>query len=125
MSKRKKQNTKTQSKPKPKAMSFATAVGPEDLAAGDYITITRTTHEYVTGECDWKGKVEPSRVTMMNGFAGWPYKVVAVAMPFAIVVDADGDHMPIDTRRHQLARVATAYGRATFKSVSKGKKKSK
>ncbi len=94
------------------------SIGPEDIKAGDYVTIAHTTYELVPDECgSFQRELEPRRITIMSWEAGKPLKVVDVCLPFVLAKDPKGTHVTIDLRRHQLARLDDAFGKKAYKAI--------
>lgn len=93
-------------------------IGPEDVRIGDYVAITHTTYEFIADPCTGitQPEVKPARVTMIPWNAGRPMKVVAVCLPFVLVLDTSRTTETLDLRRHRIARLGRAYGRKAFKA---------
>ena len=93
-------------------------IGPEDVRIGDYLTVTHTTYEFIADPCAGitQDEVKPARVTVIPWDAGRPVKVVAVCLPFVLVVDASRNTDTLDLRRHRIAKLGKDYGRKAFKS---------
>ncbi|MCG8511391.1 MAG: hypothetical protein MI741_19425 [Rhodospirillales bacterium] len=92
-------------------------VAPEDVAVGDHVVVTETTFQFI-GPCEaWSASrdVEPYRVRIMPFDAGWPYRVIAVCVPFVMVEDIDGDISHLDLRRQNVAKVPPSYTKAVIK----------
>lgn len=92
-------------------------LSPDDVAIGDYITITHMTYELIPPPCgdSWNKTIEPSRVTILHHDAGRPLKVIEVCIPFILTRDANGQHEPVDLRRCRIARLSQKYGKRLFK----------
>lgn len=103
-------------------------IGPEDVAAGDFVTVSHETLEVVPwgeiGGCDGGG-VKAVRVEVLSERAGRALKVVAVCRPWVLVEEAWGECCALDLRSVRLARLSGAYGKAAFKLMGgkKGKRK--
>lgn len=95
----------------------AKVVAPEDIQPGDYLVVLHTTYELTPMLIGCESFSAPPRaapVTLMS----WdtePKKVLGVCLPIVLIVEPDGDKATLDTRRHQLARVAPHFGRAAFR----------
>jgi len=96
-------------------------VAPEDLKAGQYVAVSAMLCQYVPNDRDLKpGQVlDAARVRAIPHDAGQPLRVEAVALPFVLVVDRDGDVRTLDTRRHQIVRLPKAFGAAAQKKPAK------
>lgn len=90
-------------------------IAPEDVAVGDVVVITHRT-DLVVPHCDAytaRAEIEPIRVRVMPDCAGWPYRVLAVCLPFLLVEEPEHDGVyNLDTRRLELARVSPGYYQA-------------
>jgi hypothetical protein len=90
-------------------------IGPEDVEPGQFVTIAETTVQVLPeGPGMGTGRIEPQSVTILPGCAGMAFEVIAVCYPFVLVRDRDGDRYGLDLRRHRLARLSKAYGKAAF-----------
>ncbi|MEL7238399.1 MAG: hypothetical protein AAGK78_06015, partial [Planctomycetota bacterium] len=103
-------------------------IGPEDVAAGQYVTVVETDHQATwIGDAPSGGgeQVWQEHYTARSCAAGWPYKVVTVSLPYVFAKDTDGEPVVMDLRRHRLARLSDAYGKAAFAATKKLRKKKK
>lgn len=103
-------------------------IAGEDVARGDYITITRVRYELVPCFCEVDTTHDAMRINVTPDIAGLPLKVKGVCLPFVLVKSPRGRHATLDLRRHTVARLARDYGRAAFrrlKADAKAKRKRK
>lgn len=102
---------------------------PEDIQAGDYITITHTRYQLVPGnlDADVCGKeVEPISIVAMPCDAGEPKKVISVCLPFVMTrCMSYGIREVVDTRRHVIVKVDKAYAKSALRDEDKPKSKRK
>lgn len=93
-------------------------VAPEDIHAGDYLTITHRSYQLLP-DCleNWGGSdtVKMLRVDVIPCDSGEPMRALAVCLPFITAVSPDGLASTIDLRRERVSRLAKAYGRHAFK----------
>jgi hypothetical protein len=95
------------------------ALAPEDIDAGDYVSVLHIVHEYldVFSDCLF-GPPRPFRVHWLpQEFRA--LKVVAVCLPFVLVEDAKGATQTLDVRRHKLARLDEEFARKAMKRERK------
>ena len=124
-------NTKTNKRRKAKSKTKTAAVGtpsrligPEDVAPGLYVTVSRETREAVwIDDCPSTGEPTLRRET----YDVWPWysevlKVHAVSLPFVIATTAGGEVETVDLRRQRLARVAKKVGKIAFALTKKANK---
>ncbi len=101
-------------------VALAKAVAPEDLSAGQYVSILRVTYEvpsFLWGGCESFGDpTELVRLAMIPDEAVEPLKVKAVCLPFVLVRNASGQVQTLDVRRCHLARLDDHYARAAWKA---------
>lgn len=92
-------------------------IGPEDVREGQYITVTHTMYEFLSDRCapEYDQEVTATRVTLINGDAGQPLKVVAVCLPFVLTRNTAGLLCSLDLRQHHIAKLTKGYGRKAFK----------
>ena len=106
--------------------SMSRSLPPEDIVAGQYVTVMHVVGEYLPWDCDadaaWRG-VRPVRTLWLPDAGGMPMMVVEVCLPFVLVQRANGKHRTLDVRRHKLARVSERYGDEVFKRIRQDKKK--
>ena len=99
---------------------------PEDLKAGDYISIARVTCELLPACFDEpftpQRDLEPLRFSFMPDNAGKPLKIKQLCLPFVLVKQANGRHETLDLRRHHVLKLDTAYGKKAFKRLRKDRK---
>ena len=95
------------------------SVGPEDLSAGDYITVTLATCELIPldGDGGWRQELEPVRIDLMPHDAGRPLKVLEACLSFVLVKTPAGAVGALDLRRHRIMRLTNAYGRRAFREL--------
>lgn len=95
--------------------TISQALAPEDIRAGDYVSILHVLGEFLPLfiEQPWQ-PVEPIRV-MLFPCSVQPMKVVEVCLPFVLVRKVNGKHETLDVRQHRLARVSKDFGRKAFK----------
>ena len=103
---------------------MAKSLAPEDVRAGDYVTVLHVVHELPSMMwCNDMSLIERDEIVRMqfmpdNG--GEPLKVKSVCLPFVLVKYASGKKGPLDVRRCRLAKLDRAYAEAVL-----GKRKSK
>ena len=100
-------------------MQLSRVLAPEDIRAGQYISVLHVIYEFLPSGCfddaAWR-PLEPLRVRCLPE-AVTPMRVVAVCLPYVLVRSARGRHGTIDVRRFVLSRVPKRYGRQVFKRL--------
>ena len=97
-------------------------IGPEDVRAGQYVTIAETTWQFacIPDACDsFAGEARIVHVSGWPEASGWPLKILKVCLPYAFAETASGAHVTLDVRRHRLSRLHKSYGRAVFEACRK------
>jgi hypothetical protein len=98
-------------------------IGPEDVRAGQYVTIAEKTWQIlcIPDDACAAATAEP-RIGHVSGWpdeAGWPLRVVKVCLPYVFAETAAGGHVAVDLRCHRLSRLSKSYGRAVFEATRK------
>jgi hypothetical protein len=101
--------------------AISRALGPEDIARGDYIAALTITIEYLDLYRDCRSAApEVCRATFIPP-AFRPYKVLGVCLPFVLVEDAAGTTSTLDTRLTALARLDEDFARKAMKKARRDK----
>jgi hypothetical protein len=101
----------------------ARTLAPDDLRAGDFVSILEETIEYPSfwWSCDpqlWPPS-QPVRMSCRTDDCGVPLKVKAVCLPFVFVKKPCGKHRTLDIRQQRLVRLSAKYAGAVWKILSK------
>jgi len=101
----------------------ARTLAPDDLRAGDFVSILEETVEYPSfwWSCDpqlWPPS-QPVRMSCHTDDCGVPLKVKAVCLPFVFVKKPCGKHRTLDIRQQRLVRLSAKYAEAVWKVLSK------
>ena len=114
----------------PLPMSVAARVAGEDIACGDFVTVTNEVVELPSflwcSSAVGLAADEPIRLRFMARDAGVPLKVIGVCLPFVYARTSRGGVVTVDTRQNQLVRLDKECARAVWqqmKLVSRKKKK--
>lgn len=98
-------------------------IGPEDVRAGQYVTIAEMTWQVLCVPDDACGPLaEEPRILHVTGWpegAGWPLRIVKVCIPYVFAETVAGAHVTLDLRRHRLSRLSKSYGKAVFEAHKK------
>ncbi len=101
---------------------------PEDIAAGQYVTVLHEVCEFLPWDCrqeaSWR-PVQPLRTLCLPESGGVPMKVIQVCLPFVLVERPNGRHRTLDVRRYKLARVSDQYGDEAFRRIRQEQDRSK
>jgi hypothetical protein len=105
------------------AIPAARSLAPEDLRAGDYVSLDYEILELPSFFwcCDPQllPPAEPVRMPWQTADCGLPLKVKAVCLPYVFVKKSCGQHRTLDVRRHRLVRLAPEYAQIVWKAMSK------
>ena len=102
-------------------LTISRALGPEDIARGDYVAALTVTVEYLDYFRDCRTAApEVCRATFIPP-AFKPYKVLGVCLPFVLVEDAAGTTSTLDTRLTALARLDEEFARKAMKKARRDK----
>jgi hypothetical protein len=121
--------TKTGRRPGAKDLTTAKVLAPEDVRAGDYVTLLHVVYELPS--FFWCGGVgtirpdEPVRIPFVPDNGGVPLRVRSVCLPFILVKAPSGQQRNLDVRRYRLARLDRAHARAAWKARKKSRRKRK
>ena len=97
-------------------------IGPEDVRAGQYVTLAEKTWQILCIPDDCSAVAAEPRIAHVSGLpeeAGWPLRVLKVCLPYVFVENASGGHGMVDLRCHRLSRLSKSYGRAVFEATRK------
>jgi len=107
--------------------TVAARIAGEDIHKGDYVTVLTDVVElpsYLWNCSDSELPAdEPVRMRYLPRNAGWPYKVIAVCLPFVYAKTLRGGINVIDTRQQQLVRLDADRSRKVWKRMRKNLKK--
>lgn len=97
--------------------TLARRLAPEDFAPGMYVTILHAVVErWPSAFCEaYEWKSPPVYHQLVPPFAGMPFRVVGVCLPFVLLQRADGVHWTGDLRRYRFARLSDRFGAEAFK----------
>jgi hypothetical protein len=104
---------------KEKLSKASRLIGPEDVRAGQFVTISEWTWQVLCEDCT--GEDQP-RIAHVSGWpegSGWPLRVEKVCLPFVFAQTVTGTHVTVDLRRARLSRLSKSYGRAVFEAHKK------
>lgn len=108
-------------------LTTAKVLAPEDVRAGDYVTLLHVIHELPSfwwcGEIGTIRPDEPVRVPFLPNNGGVPLRVRSICLPFILVKAPSGELRNLDVRRHRLARLDRAHARAAWKARKKSRRK--
>jgi hypothetical protein len=99
-------------------------LAPEDVLIGQFIAVFSATHvryPYSWDASDFKPP-QPMRYTCLECADGEPLLVVAVCLPFVMVIDREGDQRTIDLRQQSLVQLSEFYGLEAFTRPEKASK---
>ena len=119
--------TKTGRRPGAKDLTTAKVLAPEDVRAGDYVTLLHVVYELPS--FFWCGGVgtirpdEPVRIPFVPNNGGVPLRVRSICLPFILVKAPSGELRNLDVRRYRLARLDPAHARAAWTARKKCLKK--
>ena len=101
----------------------ARSLAPEDLRAGEYVSLDYEIIEFPSffwcGDAQVLPPSEPVRMPWQTADCGQPLKVKAVCLPYVFVKKHSGEHRTLDVRRHRLLRLSSNYARAVWKALNK------
>lgn len=101
----------------------ARTLAPEDLRAGDYVSLDYEILEFPSffwcSDLQLLPPAEPVRMPWHTADCGQPLKIKAICLPYVFVKKPCGEHRTLDVRRHRLVRLAPDYARAVWKAMSK------
>ena len=97
---------------KPALASACRSIHPEDLLAGDYVTVLQQTYEVATYV--WCGidthqfpPGEPIEISLRGYFEA--LEVKDICFPFLLCTNNEGEVCVIDSRSHQLGKLAPSF----------------
>ncbi|MDB2686079.1 hypothetical protein N9Y42_02605 [Mariniblastus sp.] len=105
---------------KPALASACRAIHPEDLNVGDHVTVLQQSHQI--GTFAWCA-IDPHQfppnelveLTVRSEFDA--LKVRDICFPFLLCTDLDGETRVIDTRSHQIGKLAPSFIRSLKKAT--------
>ena len=107
--------------------TVAARIAGEDINQGDYVATLNEIYELPSFLWSCSGATspvdEPVRIRFIPCDAGYPYKVVAVCLPFVYAKRPLGGVNVIDTRQQQLVRLNPDRSRSVWKQIRKTLKK--
>ncbi len=100
------------------------SVAPEDIRVDDFVCLMRVVREWVPlfDDDSWC-RNQLRRAEHLPDDEQLPMRIVEVCLPFVMVKQTDGTHRMLDVRRHRLARVSDAFGRAVFDRIKRQRRK--
>ncbi|MEM1209505.1 MAG: hypothetical protein AAGI54_09570 [Planctomycetota bacterium] len=102
------------------AIQAVRPVAAEDLRGGDYVAVTFVkTSVFRFDSHDPSG--DPVRVELvpnMPDYAGRPFEVVSVCLPFVLCKTPEGHACVLDVRQCTLVRLPEPFGQNAFESMS-------
>jgi len=100
------------------------SVAPEDIRVDDFVCLMRVVREWVPLFDDDSWRRNPlRRAEQLPDDEQLPMRIVEVCLPFVMVKQTDGTHRMLDVRRHRLARVSDAFGRAVFDRMKRQRRR--
>lgn len=115
--------------PPGKATSLAKVLAPEDIHVGDYLAVLNVVYEWPSffwcSDSALEDRKKPVRIEFTPERGGIPLKVKAVCLPFVMVSDPNGNHLPLDVRQHRVAKLATDYGKESWAALKSTGKRSR
>ncbi len=109
--------------------TLAKSLAPEDIHAGDYVTVLHVVHElFALAWCDDLALTERDeiiRLKLVPEKSGEPLLVKSVCLPFVLVKNLAGKKRPLDIRRSLLARLDPVYAEAAFSKKKSKRRKQK
>jgi hypothetical protein len=108
---------------------LAKMLAPEDVRAGDYVTLLHVTYQvpswFWCADSTLLPPDEPIRIRYLAPEGGLPLKVRSVCLPFVLIESAVGQSCALDLRQCSVARLRKPYARAAWKALKKNKKLAK
>jgi hypothetical protein len=108
--------------------TLAKALAPEEIRAGDYVTLLHIVAEVPSffwfSECWNLPPNQPVRIRFTSATDGAPLKVESLCLPFVLVKNAAGDKTTLDVRKCQLARLDRTYAKQAWKAYKKPRNRS-
>ena len=108
--------------------TLAKPLAPEDVCAGDYVTLLQVTYELPSylwsAESFQLPHDQPVRIQLIPEESGAPLKVRSVCLRFAFVKDPAGKHQTLDLRKCRLARLNENYAKIAWKALKQSGPKS-
>jgi len=118
-----------------KAPTLARSLAPEDIEAGTYVMTLHRQSQVLLSSCNAPGppQVSVAQVVTRPVYHDLPFKVIAICLPFVVVLNETKKSEILDTRSHRLAKVPKDFAKAALRShlpdkdnkSKKGKKKGK
>jgi hypothetical protein len=107
--------------------SQAQPLAPEEVRAGDFVTVLHVTYElpsfYWCAESFRIPHDQPVRLQLLADDAGSPLKVRSICLPFVLAKAVDGSHRTLDLRKHRLARLSRRFAKTAWKAAKKASPK--
>ena len=118
--------SKSTSKTKPALASACRAIHPEDLNVGDHVTVLQQNHQIATFVwCSIDAHQFPPNelieITARSEFEA--LKVKDICFPFLLCTGIEGETHVIDTRSHQIGKLAPSFVRSLKKARKAQKQK--
>ena len=111
----------------PTELSATKVVAPDDIHAGDYVSVVSIVDEYPSflwcGDSDLQPRETPVMIRSRPRMPEAPLKVLATCLPFILVQQRSGRCRQLDVRSVQLARVDPGYAKLAIKMLRKHRKK--
>ena len=121
------ENSPHQSRFAESAGSLAKPLAPEEICAGDYVTVLHEICELPSFLWCSDGALtrrdELVRMKLMPKRGGVPLKVKSVCLPFVLVKHPSGSKRPLDVRQCRLAKLDREYAEAAWRSAAKKRRR--
>ena len=112
-----------------RATALARSLAPEEIRAGDYVTVLHEICELPSffWDCDsaLTRRDELVRMQLVPKNGGVPLKVKSVCLPFVLVKHPSGRKRPLDVRQCRREKLDQTYAEAAWRSQSIGGSKKK
>ena len=105
---------------KPALASACRAIHPEDLNVGDYVTVLQQSYQF--GTFAWCGidmhQFPPDELIEISARSVFEaLKVKDICFPFILCTGLEGETRIIDTRSHQIGKLAPSFVRSLKKAT--------